>query len=132
MQKIKKRKRNQGTLIKFNSKMDTIRVFLFKIRALFSIFKAGREGLPSPPGCAPLCVAEYVSISLNVRKYLWKGLNKLFWLFQGSEYAWSWDMFDRLLKMTQVLNKPGFWIWHGGICRGYAELRIYLIMALYP
>ena len=26
-------------------------------------------------------------------------------------------------------NKPGFWIWHGCICKGYAEFRICLIMA---
>ena len=39
--------------------------------------------------------------------------------------------FDRLLKMPPVLNKPGFWIWHGCIYKGYAEFRIYLIMASY-
>ena len=32
---------------KYNPKMDTIRVFLPKIRTLFSIFKKGRGGLPS-------------------------------------------------------------------------------------
>ena len=28
-------------------------------------------------------------------------------------------------------NKPGFWIWHGCICKGYAEYQICLIMAPY-
>ena len=30
-----------------------------------------------------------------------------------------------------VLNKPGFWIWYGCICKGYAEFWICLIMAPY-
>ena len=30
-------------------------------------------------------------------------------------------MFDRLLQMSRVLNKPGFSIRHGCICKGYAE-----------
>ena len=40
-------------------------------------------------------------------------------------------MFDKLLKMSGVLDKPGFWIWHGCICKGDAEFQIYLIMAPY-
>ena len=40
-------------------------------------------------------------------------------------------MFDRLLKMPLVLNKPGFWIWHGCICKDYADFLICLIMVLY-
>ena len=58
-------------------------------------------------------------------------MNKLFCLFQGSEYEWSSHMFSRLLKMPPVLNKPGFWIWHGCICKRYAEFRRCLIMAPY-
>ena len=37
-------------------------------------------------------------------------------------------MFDRLLKMLWVLNKPGFWTCHGYICKDYAEFQVYLIM----
>ena len=40
-----------------NLRMDTIREFLTKIRALFLIFKKGRGGLPTPsppPSCAPV------------------------------------------------------------------------------
>ena len=49
--------------------MDTIRAFLSKIKALFPIVKKGRGGFPSPPSCAPVIVAEYASISLNIPKY---------------------------------------------------------------
>ena len=61
------------------------------------------------PGCASVSVDEYTSVSLNMPKYPWKWLNKLFWLCQGSEYACSSYMFGRLLKMPPVLDKPGFW-----------------------
>ena len=83
------------------------------------------------PSCAPVNVAEYASISLNMPKYPWKWLNKLFWLCQSSEDAcWSY-IFGRLLKMPPVLTKPGFWIWHGCIRKSYAEFQICLIMAPY-
>ena len=62
------------------------------------------------PGVAVLYTS---STSLNMPKYLWKYLNKLFWLYQGSEYAWSSYMFERRLKMPCNLNMPGFWIWQG-------------------
>ena len=71
------------------------------------------------------------SVSVAYAWYLWKGLNKLFWTCQGSEYAWSSHIINRLLQMPRVLNNPGFWTWHGCICKGYAEFRICLIMALY-
>ena len=117
---------------KLNAKIDTIRGFLFKIRTLFLIFKKGQgRSPPFPPSCTPVSVAEYASVSLNMHKYPWKSLNKLFWLCQGSKYAWSYYMFDRLLKKPQVLNKPGFWIWHGCICKGYEKFWICLIMAPY-
>ena len=74
------------------------------------------------PSCAPVSVAEYASI---------KWLNKLFWLCQGSEYTFLSYMIGRLLKIPPVLNKPGFWVWHGCICKGYAEFQIFLIMAPY-
>ena len=53
-------------------------------------------------------VVEYASKSLNIPKYPWKCLNKLFWLFQGSEYSCLSYVFDRLLKMPWVLNVPRF------------------------
>ena len=42
--------------------MDTDRDFLYKIRALFLIFKTSRNSLPSPPNSAPVSAAEYASI----------------------------------------------------------------------
>ena len=33
-----------------------------------------------------------------------------------------------LLKMPPILNKPGVWIWHVCICKGYAKFWICLIM----
>ena len=59
---------------------------------------------------APESVAEYASIYLIISKYPRKCLNKLFWLCQGSEYAKSSYMFERLLKMSRVLHMLGFWI----------------------
>ena len=91
----------------FHSKMDTIRAFLSKIRILFFRFskKAG-ESSPLLLSCVPVSVADYASISLNMPENPWKCLNKLFWLCQDSEHAWSSYMFDRLLEMP-VLNKQG-------------------------
>ena len=102
---------------------------LFKTQSGPFFQKSGNFFLPS---CAPVSVAEYASIFLNMPKYPWKWLNKLLWLCQGSEYASSSYMFGRLLKMPSVLNKPEFWIWHGCICKGYGEFWICLIMAPYP
>ena len=93
----------------------------FQKSGIFCRFsKRAGEVSPLPLSCAPVSVTEYASVSLNIPKYPWKYLNKLFWLCQGSEYAWSSYIFDRLLKMPPVLNKPGFWIWHSCICKGYA------------
>ena len=109
---------NYGTSINISSKAPS--------GPFFS--KSGNFFLPS---CAPVSVAEYASISLNMPKYPWNWLNKLFWLCQGSEYVCSSYMFDRLLKMPPVLNKQGFWIWDDCICKGYAEFRVCLIMTPY-
>ena len=78
--------------------------FDFKIRA-------GETSPSLPVGCLWMWLHQYASISLNIPKYPWKCLNKLFWLSQNCEYAWSSYMFDRVLKMAQVLNVPGFRIW---------------------
>ena len=110
--------------------MDTIRVFLSRIRTL-SVFKNGRGGVPFSPSCTPVSVAENESVFLNMPKYPWKYLNKLFSLCQGSEYAWSSYMFDKLLKMPLVLNEPGFWTWNCCKWKSYADFQICLIMASY-
>ena len=93
---------------KFNPKVDTIRV--------------------TPPLVAHLWVwlnmHQYPWISLN----LWKYLNKLFWICQGCEYAWSSYMFDKLLKMPRVLNISRFWM---RIMRLYMQGLYRVIMSEY-
>ena len=76
-------------------------------------------------------VTEFPSISLNIPRYPQKRLHKRFWLCQGSKYAWSSFMFDRILKISLVPKKAGFWIWRGCICKGYLEFRIFLIRVPY-
>ena len=56
-------------------------------------------------------------------------LEKLFWLCHCSEYTQSSYIFDRLLKMPQVLNVLRFWTWHGCICKGYPVFWICMNMA---
>ena len=90
------------------------------------------EASPISLSYGHVSLAECTSISLNMPKHSWKCLNKLLWLWQGSEYSWSSYMFDRLLKTPPVLNEPGLWIWHSCICKGYAVFRICLIIAPYP
>ena len=151
--------RNWGTLIKNSvkntrKKGPTVKHFgVFFLDSLKTIFWMGnltqrwtqsrifftkifryqkRQGRsPLPFSCAPVSATEYASISLNMPKYPWKCLKKLFWLCQGSIYAWSSDMLHKLLKMFWVLNQPEFWIWHCCICKGYTEFRIGLIMSPY-
>ena len=67
---------------------------------------------------------------LNMHCYSWICLNILenVWI-NCSNYARVLNMpdhlmFDWLLKMPPVLNKVGFWIWHGCICKRYAEFRV--------
>ena len=105
--------------------------FFSKSAYFFRFLQRVKEVSPPPFSCAPVLVAEYLSVSLNMPKYPWKCLNKLFWLCQDSEHVWSSYMFDRRLKMPLVLNKPRFWISHGCICKGYADFQICLIMAPY-
>ena len=66
-----------------------------------------------------------------IPKYPWKCLSKLFWLCQGSDYTWSSYKFEKLLKIPQVSNVPGLWIWHGYICKGYRDFWICLNMTQY-
>ena len=112
--------------------MDSVRGFFFQNQGtFFDYHKKGRGGLPLPPSCPPLSVAEYASIFRNIPAYPWKCLKKLFWLHQDSEYNWSSYMCDRLLKMSWVLNMLGFWIGHGCIYKGYNEFWIWLNMDQY-
>ena len=87
--------------------MDIIETFFPKSGHFFLFSIKDRGYIPFPPSCAAGSVAEYASISLKMPKYPWKCLNKLFWLCQGSDNGWSSYMFNRLLKMFWVLNKPG-------------------------
>ena len=94
---------------KFYPKMDTIRAFFPKIRTLFLIFRKWQwrptptPPPPPPPSCAPVSVAEIASISLNIPKYPWKCLNKLFGLSQDPEYR-------------DLTCLTGFWRASGSIC----------------
>ena len=128
---------------KFNPKMVTIRAFFFsKIRPFFSIFKKGK-GRP-----ALYYLVARLWLWMNMHQYLWIFLNILenAWImfrtlcrhfqgylgifrdinayYQGSEYAWSSYMFDRILKIPRVLNVSEFWTWHGYICKGYTEFYV--------
>ena len=60
--------------------MGTIKAFLSKIRTVFWFSKRAGEAFHLLLSCAPVSMAEYASISLNMPKYPWKSLNKLFWL----------------------------------------------------
>ena len=97
------------------------------------IFKKGRGDLLFPPNCAPVSVARYVSISLNMPQYPSKYLNKLFSLCQGFEYTQSFCIFDRFFedaldsKYARILNMA--WLC---ICKGYVESQICLIMVADP
>ena len=63
---------------KFKQMMDTIGPLFPKSRHLFRFSKRAGEASSLIPNCAPVGVAEYTSISLNMLKYHSKCLNKLF------------------------------------------------------
>ena len=86
---------------------------------------------------SPLLLVARLEVWLNMHLYPYICLNILenAWI-NCSDYARALNMHDHLtvwqvFKMPQVLNKPAFWIWHGCICKGYAEFRICLIIAPY-
>ena len=89
-------------------------------------------------GWPPLSsLVVHLWIWLNMYQYTWICLNILenAWI-NCSDYARALYMHDHLtcstgFFMSQALNKPGFGIWHGCICKGYTEFRICLIMAPY-
>ena len=77
-------------------------------------------------------LASRLWVLLNMHQYSWIYLNilKNAWInCSGPKYAWPSYMFNRPFKRPLFLNKPGFWIWHGSICKGYTEFRICLNMA---
>ena len=113
---------------KFNPKTDAIKTCLSKIRTLFFDFKKGQRRSPLSSLFAWLLrVCEYASVSLNMPKYHCKCLDKPFWVWQGSEYAWSSDMFNRLLEfqLSQVLNMAQLFMQE----LHRTEFQIFLIMA---
>ena len=75
--------------------------FFPKSGQVFRFSKSSRGGLPLPPSCAPVSVAEYATVTLNIPKYHWKCLKKLFWL------ARALNMPDHLTCST------GFWRYLG-------------------
>ena len=95
---------------KFNPKMDTIRIFISKIRTLFSIFKKAGEASPpsSTSSCALVSVAEYASISLNTPKYPWKNA----WI-NCFDYNRTLNMHDHLTCWTVFWRCLRFWISQG-------------------
>ena len=111
---------------KFNPKMDTIRACLSKIRIIFSVFKKGREGLPS-----------FLAVH-NMHLYPWICLNSLenAWI-NCSDYATALKMPGQCKCLTGFWGcrgfekKPEFWIWHGCIRKCYREFWICQIMAPY-
>ena len=91
-------------------------LFFPKSKHFFRFSKRGWEGIIAHP-----------RVWINMHQYLWISLNIsenaciMFWLWQGSKYAWS----------SWVLDVPEFWILHGCICKGYTEFWICLKMAQY-
>ena len=87
---------------KFNTKLDTIRDFLSKIRTLFLIFQKGRGGFPTVHSYVPLNVVEYASISwicLNILENAW---------INFSDYAKTLNMPDYLTFSTGIWRHLGF------------------------
>ena len=94
--------------------------FFPKSGHFFWFSKRAGEASPLPFSFTPrvwLNMYQYPWISPNILENAWINC----WLCQGSEYARSSDMFDKLLKVAWVLNKP----------KGCAEFQICLIMAPY-
>ena len=88
-------------------------LFIPKSRHLFQFSKRAGEASPLP-------LVLHLWVSLNMHQYPWISLISLKMLEETVLNMPGLTGFDRLLKVHQVLNKPGFWIWHGYICKGYA------------
>ena len=103
--------------------------FFQKPGHFFQFFKRAGEASPLP-------VVACLWVWLNIYQYPWICLNILENAWINCSMLGIWIcmisyIFDRLLKMPQALNKPGFSIWHGCICKGYADFQICLILAPY-
>ena len=118
-------------------KFDTIKAFVSKIRTLFWFQKEqGR-----PPLFPPVVRLWVLWIWLNMYQYPWASLNTLKMLERTILIILGlWicmiilhirQAFEDDSKTQEVLNKPGFWIWHNWIWKSYAESWICLIMVLY-
>ena len=100
------------------SKLLQITELLLRQRLIQNIVKHLRWSVLQNEKYLNMC--QYAVMSLNmddqgwillkVPEYAWKCLNKLFWLGQGSQYASSSYILNRILRMPQVLYMPGFWI----------------------
>ena len=94
----------------------------------FFDFKKSRGGPPLIPPVAHLWV---LWMWLNMYQYPWASLNTLKMLEQTVLIIlglWIcmiilhiWQAFEDDSKTQEVLNKPGFWIWHNWIWKSYAE-----------
>ena len=110
--------------------MDTSRTFLPKIRSFFCF----QKGLWKPPLFSLLA---HLWVWWNTDQYPWISLNifKKSWIY-CSNYARALKNqiilhVRQTLNMLGALNKPGFQIWDGCICKGYPEFRICLVMLSY-
>ena len=74
--------------------MNTIRVFLSKIRTLFSIWKIAGQASSLPLSCAPV-MCYWIYISINI---IYKCWNRFF------DYA-------RALNMHDQITSPSAWTW---------------------
>ena len=92
-----------------------------------------QKGQGTPPLSS---LVAHLWVWLNMHQYPWICLNILenAWINRSNNVR-ALNMHDHLIWLTDfwspVLNKPGFWIWHGCICKNYIEFRICLIMAPY-
>ena len=104
---IKTALKNGMEMENFNKRWTQSGSFFENLNNLYRFTKKSRGGFPyALSSTAPVGVAEYVAIFLDIPNYSWKCLNKLFWLCQGSAFVWSSNMFNRLSRMPQVLNFP--------------------------
>ena len=78
------------------------------------VFRGYRKGALGTNGLSPsvcLSMSEYWPdhgwILLNAPEYIWKSLNKLFWLCQVSQYTSSSWIFDRVFNMPPAIICAG-------------------------
>ena len=74
-----------------------------------------------------LNICQCPRISLNFIENIWINCSDYTWPLN---MPWWSDMFNRHLKMGQVLDMPGFWIWIDYISQGGTQSWICLTMRL--